>query len=201
MPAPSRDRCHAHGYSRFYSIVHIQAGKAIVRRLARALVMIVVSGMIVPLGANAGVARTDTFFPVLGPAVASDDWAGGITLNGTGFAPGGMVFIAIHDQWGNTQHETRWITASEISYQPPQDLPPGESFSFDTGGNFAETFQIEIGTTAVPDGSQNPALGPVTSQPTTMPGVSCAHSLMVMAYDRSSATWSNAVEVELGCAG
>jgi hypothetical protein len=32
-----------------------------------------------------------------------------------------------------------------------------------------------------------------------MPGIACAVSLMIQAYDRSSATWSNLVEVDLGC--
>ena len=177
-------------------------GPRILRRLSRAIPMALLAGLLVSSAASAGTfATSDSTFPVIGPSVASDGRPGELLIEGHGFTPGGLVFIAIHDQWGMTQHEVRWVTASEISYQPPQDLPHGESFSFDSGGNFAEFFQIEIGTTAIPDGSQNPALGPVTSQPTTMAGVDCTASLMVMAYDRSTATWSNRAEVELGCAG
>jgi hypothetical protein len=162
--------------------------------------MVILAVMLASGHASAGTfATSDSTFPVIGPSVESDANSGEILIEGHGFTPGGLVFIAIHDQWGMTQHETRWITASEISYQPPQDLPPGEGFSFDTGGNFAESFKIEVGHIEVPNGSQNPALGPVTSQATTMPGVACTTSLMVMAYDRSTATWSNMAEVELGC--
>ena len=180
----------------------ILQGPLFLRRLSRVIPMALLAGLLVSSTASAGTfASSDSTFPVIGPSVASDAGPGELLIEGHGFTPGGLVFIVIHDMWGQTQHETRWISASEISLQPPQDLPHGESFSFDSGGNFGEFFQIETGTTEVPNGSQNPALGPVTSQPTTMPGVDCVHSLMVMAYDRSTATWSNMAEVELGCGG
>jgi hypothetical protein len=118
---------------------------------------------------------------------------------GTGFSQGGLVFIAIHDQWGVTEHETRWVTASTFTYQPPQDLDPGEGFSFNSGGNIGESFEIPMTVTGFPSDSQNPALGSVTSQPTTMSGVDCNTSLMVRAYDRSASAWSNTIDVDLGC--
>ena len=180
----------------------IHQGHLTLRRLRLAIPLVILAGLLASSTASAGTfATSDSTFPVIGPEVTGDGGSGEIVIMGHGFTPGGQVFIAIHDMWGQVQHETRWVTASEISYQPPQDLPPGEGFSFDTGGNFSEAFQIEIEAVAMPDGSQNPALGPVTSHPTTMAGVDCAHSLMLMAYDRSTATWSNLVEVELGCAG
>jgi hypothetical protein len=175
-------------------------GHPILRRLGHALPIVLLSGLLASSTASAGTfATSDSTFPVIGPSVESDSGLGVLLIEGHGFTPGGLVFIAIHDMWGMTQHETRWVTASEISYQPPQDLPYDEGFSFDTGGNFAESFRIEVGSVEVPDGSQNPALGAVTSQPTAMAGVACAASLMVMAYDRSTAAWSNMAEVELGC--
>ena len=122
-----------------------------------------------------------------------------ILVSGVGFSPGGLVYIAVHDQWGNLQHETRWVTASLPVLQPPQDLAPGEGFSVDPGGNIGEFFEIPVTASTVPGDNQNPALGPVTSQSVTMPGIECAVSLMIQAYDRSSATWSNMVEVDLGC--
>ena len=91
---------------------------------------------------------------------------------------------------GNVLHETRWVTASTRSFQPPQDLPPGESFSFDSGGNIAEAFTMEWAAIESPR-----ALGQVT----TMDGVDCAAAVMVRAYDRSSATWSAMLDVDLGC--
>jgi hypothetical protein len=146
-------------------------------------------------------ATTDSTFPVIAHIAASQDRPGDVIIAGHGFTPGHPVYIVIHDLWGTRQHENRWVTASEISYQPPPDLPPGEGFSFDTGGNIATTFHIDIEPAVVPGDSQNPALGPVTSSPTTMAGVDCATSLMVMAYDRTTAVWSDTVGITLGCSG
>lgn len=180
-------------------------GPLTLRRRGIALVMALVVALLASGPAGAGTfesfATTDSTFPVIAHISAGSAHPGEVVIAGHGFTPGGQVHIVIHDMWGAFQHETRWIAASEISYQPPQDLPPGEGFSFDTGGNFAESFQVPAGVAEVPDGSQNPALGPVTSMPTTMAGVGCATSLMVMAYDRTTAIWSNIVEISLGCGG
>jgi hypothetical protein len=145
--------------------------------------------------------------PVLTSVVASPVQSSAIPVagssemlvSGVGFTPGGLVYIAVHDQWAKIQHETRWVTASVPVLQPPQDLAPGAGFSVDSGGNIGEFFDIPVTVTTFPGDTQNPALGPVTSQSVTMPGIECAVSLMVQAYDRSTATWSNLVEVELGC--
>jgi hypothetical protein len=90
---------------------------------------------------------------------------------------------------GMVLHETRWVTASSRSFQPPQNLAPGESFSFDTGGNVAETFSIDW---AALESAGFP--GHVT----TMDGVDCAAAVMVRAYDRSAAAWSAMLDVNLG---
>ena len=95
--------------------------------------------------------------PVLIPVVASavqsiasmDSGTSRILVSGVGFSPGEPVFIAIHDQWANVQHETRWVTASMPVLQPPQDLAPGEGFSVDPGGNIGEFFEIPVTATAL----------------------------------------------------
>jgi hypothetical protein len=145
--------------------------------------------------------------PVLTSVVASQIQSSAIMVSGTseilvsgvGFSPGGLVYIAGHDQGGTLQHETRWVTASLPVLQPPQDLAPGAGFSVDPGGNIGEFFTIPVAASTFPGDNQNPALGPVTSQSVAMPGIACAVSLMIQAYDRSTATWSNLVEVGLGC--
>ena len=97
------------------------------------------------------------------------------------------------------EHETRWVTASRYAYRPPQAVDPEEGFSFDSGGNIGELFEIPMAVSEFPGDPQNSALGPVTSQSVTMPGIDCTTSLTVRAYDRSTATWSNTVDVKLGC--
>lgn len=128
--------------------------------------------------------------PVLSTVVRSSGLPDEIMVSGHGFTPGGEVYVALYDQWGMVLHETRWVTASTRSYQPPQDLPPGESFSFDTGGNIAEAFALDW---AVLDAA------PVTGQVTTMDGIDCAAAVMVRAFDRSTAIWSAMLDVDLGC--
>jgi hypothetical protein len=128
--------------------------------------------------------------PELNTVVLSSGLPGDIMVSGHGFTPGGRVYIALYDQWGMVLHQTRWVTASSRSFQPPQDLAPGESFSFDTGGNIAEPFAMEW---AALESAGLP--GHIT----TMDGVDCAAAVMVRAYDRSSATWSAMLDVELGC--
>jgi hypothetical protein len=131
-----------------------------------------------------------------------------ILVSGVGFSPGEPVFIAIHDQWANVQHETRWVSASMPVLQPPQDLAPGEGFSVDPGGSIGEFFEIPVTVTALPGDNQNPVLGPATSQSVTMPGIACATSLMVRAYDRypppgaisSKSNWGAKGQAMHGCA-
>jgi hypothetical protein len=128
--------------------------------------------------------------PALNDVVASSGLPGDIMVSGYGFTPGGRVYIALYDQWGMVLHETRWVTASTRSFEPPQELARGESFSFDTGGNIAEAFTLDweaLETAGLP--------GHVT----TMDGVDCAAAVMVRAYDRSAATWSAMLDVNLGC--
>ena len=180
-------------------------GHRTLRRPGRAFVMAVMLCLVTSGTASADTfdsfAATDSTFPVIAHIATGSERSDEIVIAGHGFTPGGQVYIVIHDLWGATLHENRWITASEVSYQPPPDLPPGEGFSFDTGGNIAEWFHLSIGMATVPDGSQNPALGPVTGLPTTMAGVGCTTSLMMMAYDRTTAVWSDTVGITLGCAG
>ena len=128
--------------------------------------------------------------PVLNTVVLSSGLPGDIMVSGHGFTPGGRVYIALYDQWGMVLHETRWVTASTHNFQPPQDLAPGAGFSFDTSGNIAEAFPLDWAVEAS---------APVLGHGTTMAGVDCAAAVMVRAYDRSTATWSAMVDVDLGC--
>ena len=169
--------------------------------LRRFLVASVVVFLVVCLGSPASMttAQAEPTGPVLNAITTSADQSGAIMVSGTGFTLGGLVYIALYDQWGMVLHETRWITATRTAYQPPQELASGEVISSATGGNIGELFEIAVASPASLSDAQNPATGTFTSQPTTMGGVDCTTSLMARAYDRSTATWSNIVTVDLGC--
>lgn len=168
------------------------------RLLSLLTMMILLTGSLVSGAVHAG-AQSGSGSPALESIVVDNASPGEILIAGHGFTPGGEVDLALQDAWGTTWRETRSVTASPVSYQPPQDLPAGAGFSFDTGGNIAETFHLEAAATWAPNGSQNPALGPVTSGPTTMPGLTCTPALNIQAHDHATDTWSNVVELAPRC--
>ena len=169
---------------------------ASVRKLPIRLVAIALACLVQPM--IGGVAQ-DQAGPAIRIEVATTVETHSIAVVGQGFTAGGQVFITVHDQWGMAAPESRWVTASEISYQPPQGVEPGEGFSFNTGGNIHAVFEFPIIVPAVPSDAQNPALGPITGAPTSMLGADCTMSWLVRAYDRSTATWSGTHEVTTGC--
>lgn len=129
--------------------------------------------------------------PVLDAVVVGTAAPGEIIVSGQGFTPLGRVYIVLYDRWGTTLHETRLVTTTETLLQPPEwDA---------TGGRFAEAFTVEVGGTADAAGTQTPALGTIASTPTAITSGPCTMPLMVRAYDRATATWSNIVDVELEC--
>jgi hypothetical protein len=114
-----------------------------------------------------------------------------VIVSGQGFTPLGRVHIAVYDRWGTTLHETRLVTTTETVLQPPE-YPA-------TGGRFAEAFTVEVGGTKGAEEAQTPAPGTIPGTPTALASGPCTMPLMVRAYDRATATWSNIIDVELGC--
>jgi hypothetical protein len=54
-----------------------------------------------------------------------------LIVTGADFTPGGDVFIAIYDRWGNIARESRWTTASTVPMttngvaDPAHEITPG----------------------------------------------------------------------------
>jgi hypothetical protein len=97
------------------------------------------------------------------------------TVTGTGFTPGGRVYLAIYDQMGARLYETRWVTAglaTTTRHHEPGDgmLPPTAVTT--PGGNLSEAF-----------------------------GHLCGANAMMRALDQQTATWSNWLPVRFACAG
>jgi hypothetical protein len=68
------------------------------------------SSVLSPAGTTAQVAVP---LPVLTSVADSMSAPDAILVTGQGFTPGGDVFIAVHDPWGERSYETRWTTASQ----------------------------------------------------------------------------------------
>jgi len=61
-----------------------------------------------------------------------------LIVHGTDFTPGGKVFIAVLDPWGEQLNETRWTTASEGTLDADRSIEP--NIGFDVGGVIYENF-------------------------------------------------------------
>jgi hypothetical protein len=162
--------------------------------------------------------------PVITSAVAASLPSASITVTGNGFTSGGLVFVALYDQWGNSLEETRWTSASPAVYGPNGSIDPAQGYV--AGGELNEVFNRVLGATYGPNGSIDPAQGyspgvsaqefqPAIYGPngsmdpaqgyvpasgvTQMAGISCGGFVMARAFDRQTATWSNPVDVDFGC--
>jgi len=174
--------------------------------------------------ASFATAQSSAILPVLTSAVATSLPADAITVSGNGFSGGGLVYVALYDQWGMALQETRWTSASPTVYGLNGSLDPANGFR--EGGSITEVFEQFTATVYGPNGSQDPAqgyhqgndaldvtgaiYGPNGSQDPAqgyIPGSSlseaastyCEQALMARAFDQNTASWSNLVDVASGC--
>jgi hypothetical protein len=69
------------------------------------------------------------------------------TVTGTGFTPGGAVYLAVYDQMGARLYETRWITAGAAVYGANGSADPAAGFR--PGGDLREAFADLCGANAM----------------------------------------------------
>lgn len=148
------------------------------------------AGLPVPAAAQPGA------LPILSSAVASAVSPGTIEVSGERFSPGGLVYIEVYDEWGTTLRETRWVASSPTVHGPNGSQDPARGYV--AGGEIRESFEQVRQTVYGPNGSQDPAQGYVRGDAPTMESP-CDGPMMVQAYDRRLAAWSNMLEVESGC--
>jgi hypothetical protein len=86
---------------------------------------------------SAGSAQEHAALPVL-TSVAAESVPGLVQVRGQQFTPGGTVFIAIQDPWGERSYETRWTTASETTFDMLGHDDP--DLGFRPGGVVNESF-------------------------------------------------------------
>lgn len=142
-------------------------------------------------------------------AAAGAPTPGAVLVSGQGFTPGGSVYVGLYDQWstsGTDHYETRWTIASATVHGPNGSQDPALGYA--EGGTISELFGASE-TVYGPNGSQDPATGYVEG--TSLIDVGpygavdvvtsprCDNSVMVRAYDASSAAWSNMLDLSVGC--
>jgi hypothetical protein len=146
-----------------------------------------------------------------------------LLIEGHGFTPGGLVYLAVYDRWGVENHAHVWTVASPAVFGPNGSADP--ALGYVPAGTIQETIDLFAATVYGPNGSQDPALGytpgfdavqasaavygpngsadpalgyvPAASQ--LSGGTVCARSLMVRAYDAEASTWSDTIDATSGC--
>jgi hypothetical protein len=103
-----------------------------------------------------------------------------IVVQGQGFTPGGLVYVAIYDRWGEHLHEHVWAIAGHGHL--------GVSGSHDPNLGY-----VPAGTLDVVIDHASPGEDEETG------GISCGRDLMVRAYDQQAAAWSNLLDVTARC--
>jgi hypothetical protein len=63
---------------------------------------------------------------------------GTLVVRGANFTSGGEVYIVVHDRWGESSGERRWVTASEPAYGLHGSIDPANGAR--PGGIVHETF-------------------------------------------------------------
>jgi hypothetical protein len=107
-------------------------------RIHHVIVMLVASGL-VAFGFSSGSAAAPTISsPTLTSTQAWAPQAGTLVIAGESFTPGGVVFVALYDQWAEELYETRWIVAGLTTYGPDGSLDPATGYR--QGGTFQEIF-------------------------------------------------------------
>jgi hypothetical protein len=76
--------------------------------------------------------------PVLTRAAVLTSEPGRISVTGEAFTPGGEVYLAIYDTWGDALHETRWTTASPAIYGTNGSMDPARGYVI--GGSLTQSF-------------------------------------------------------------
>ena len=91
-------------------------------------------------GLQASSAQTASALPILNNAVVSTIAPGVIEVSGERFSPGGLVYIALYDGWGEMLHETRWVASSPTVYGPNGSQDPAQGYV--AGSDGGEAFAI-----------------------------------------------------------
>jgi hypothetical protein len=191
----------------------------------RVIICVMLLFACIQTGATGGFAQAGPS-PVLASAISSVPLAQGITIQGEGFSPGGLVYVVFYDRWGATVHDHVWAVASGATYGANGSSDPAQGYS--PGGKISDRLPFLLAPVYGANGSADPAQGyaasssALSAQGMTEPvfgqngsqdpaqgyspaglassdAVACGRDLMVRAYDTRANAWSNLVDVTAGC--
>ena len=172
------------------------AGPIIRSRVIICLLFLLTIGPLTP----STTAQTLVSLPTLTSAIAATIPSEAIVVTGRGFSPSRLVFVALYDRWGSNLLENRWVVASQGFYGTDGSADPARGFA--QGGNITEQFLVTADATYGPNGSQDPAVGyqpGLASGSYDLIATACRDNVMVRAYDRDAAVWTNLLDVASNC--
>ena len=136
--------------------------------------------------------------PVLRATLATPPSVGLIAVSGDGFTPGGLVSIVLYDRWGQHVYAPVRTVASLGQYGPNGSVDPANGYV--APGTIDSLVDFLPGETFGPNGSADPARGYVPGNTGTAgAGLPCGSQLMVRANDARTGTWTDLVDIEVGC--
>jgi hypothetical protein len=173
--------------------------------LARLLMLLVLLSSASALaGSTAAGQPAQNYLPQISLASTNVVIPGEVNVLGANFTPGGSVFIAVYDRWGESALETRWTVASEDTLAIDNTSNPDRGFH--PGGVVFETFTFadlaDAPGTAAQDHTSVAGRDDIEAFPvnTTVPfDHDCTGSAMIRAFDRQSGSWSNLLDIDINC--
>ena len=108
----------------------------------RSTVLFVIIAMSALAPSSPATAQVAAPLPVLASVASAVD-PGTVQVRGEGFTVGGEVFIAIHDPWGERSYDTRWTTASNVTFDMLGHDDP--NLGYRPGGVIFESFEYLCG--------------------------------------------------------
>jgi hypothetical protein len=137
-------------------------------------------------------------YPVLRATLATRPSVGLIAVRGDGFTPGGLVSIVLYDRWGQHVYAPVRAVASLGQYGPNGSVDPANGYV--APGTIDSLVDFLPGETFGPNGSADPANGYTHGNADSLTtGLACGSQLMVRANDARTDTWTDLVDIEVGC--
>jgi hypothetical protein len=135
--------------------------------------------------------------PVLSVAAAVALPSTLIKVEGEGFTPDGLVYIAIYDRWGEDDYGHVWAIAAHGHYGVSGSDDP--DLGYVPAGAIDVVIDLSPAMVYGPNGFQVPTVGIGLGDGQVIAEGACGRDLMVRAHDVEAAAWSNLLDVTASC--
>ena len=120
-----------------------------------------------------------------------------LVVEGEGFTPDGLVYIALYDRWGEDVYGHVWTIAAHGNFGVSGSQDP--NLGYVPAGALDIVIDLSPATTYGPNGFQVPTTGVGSGAGQAIAAGACGRDLMVRAYDQQAAAWSNLLDVTAQC--